>query len=89
MTTTPTSTAASSTPPTTGLPRIAGAPTSWGVCEVPDWSNGCTGWYTLEQDTILTGEPTGEGPLTDVRTSAACVRGLLTTAAAASRALTT
>ena len=39
------------------------------------------GWYTLEQDTILTEEPRGEGPVTDVRTSAAYVRGLLTAAA--------
>ena len=31
---------------------------------------GYDGWYTLEQDTILTGEPTGEGPVADVRTSA-------------------
>lgn len=44
--------------------------------------NGYTGWYTLEQDTILTEEPRGEGPVTDVRTSAAYVRGLLTTAGA-------
>lgn len=42
--------------------------------------NGYTGWYTLEQDTILTEEPRGEGPVTDVRTSAAYVRSLLTTA---------
>ena len=39
--------------------------------------NGYTGWYTLEQDTILTGEPTGEGPVSDVRTSADHVRHLL------------
>jgi inosose dehydratase len=39
--------------------------------------NGYTGWYTLEQDTILTAEPTGEGPVADVRTSAAHVRRLL------------
>jgi inosose dehydratase len=39
--------------------------------------NGYTGWYTLEQDTILTEEPTGEGPITDVRTSADHVRHLL------------
>ncbi len=42
--------------------------------------NGYTGWYTLEQDTILTEEPRGEGPVTDVRTSAAYVRSLLTAA---------
>jgi inosose dehydratase len=28
-----------------------------------------SGWYVLEQDTILTEEPRGEGPLADVRTS--------------------
>jgi inosose dehydratase len=43
--------------------------------------NGYTGWYTLEQDTILTEEPRGEGPVSDVRTSAAYVRSLLTTTA--------
>jgi inosose dehydratase len=36
------------------------------------------GWYVLEQDTILTEEPRGEGPLTDVRTSVEYLRGLLT-----------
>lgn len=35
------------------------------------------GWYVLEQDTILTGEPAGEGPLTDVRTSVDELRRLL------------
>jgi inosose dehydratase len=35
------------------------------------------GWYTLEQDTILTGPPTGEGPVADVRTSVEYLRGLL------------
>lgn len=44
--------------------------------------NGYTGWYTLEQDTILTEEPRGEGPVTDVRTSADYVRTLLTTTGA-------
>ena len=39
--------------------------------------HGYSGWYVLEQDTILTGEPTGEGPLRDVRTSADYVRSLL------------
>jgi inosose dehydratase len=39
---------------------------------------GYTGWYVLEQDTILTGEPAGEGPLADVRTSTDYVRDLLT-----------
>ena len=36
------------------------------------------GWYVLEQDTILTEEPSGEGPVADVRQSAAYLRELLT-----------
>ena len=36
---------------------------------------GYQGWYVLEQDTILTEEPRGEGPLTDVRTSVEYLRG--------------
>ncbi len=36
------------------------------------------GWYVLEQDTILTGEPRGEGPVADVRQSADYLRKLLT-----------
>jgi inosose dehydratase len=39
--------------------------------------NGYDGWYTLEQDTILTDEPTGEGPVGDVRTSAENLRAML------------
>lgn len=35
------------------------------------------GWYVLEQDTILTGEPDGAGPAADVATSVAYLRGLL------------
>jgi inosose dehydratase len=38
---------------------------------------GYDGWYVLEQDTILTAEPRGEGPVTDVRTSADYVRSVL------------
>jgi inosose dehydratase len=38
------------------------------------------GWYVLEQDTILTEEPRGEGPVADVRESADCLRALLTAA---------
>ena len=30
---------------------------------------GYDGWYVLEQDTILSGPPEGEGPVEDVRTS--------------------
>jgi inosose dehydratase len=33
-------------------------------------ARGYDGWYVLEQDTILTGEPAGEGPVADVRASA-------------------
>jgi inosose dehydratase len=39
---------------------------------------GYPGWYVLEQDTILTEEPRGEGPLADVRTSVDHLRSLLT-----------
>jgi inosose dehydratase len=35
------------------------------------------GWYVLEQDTILTGEPRGEGPVADVRASAEHLRSVL------------
>ncbi|WP_431236636.1 sugar phosphate isomerase/epimerase family protein [Mycolicibacterium aichiense] len=34
-------------------------------------NNGFDGWFVLEQDTILDGEPAGEGPLRDVLTSVA------------------
>ena len=34
-------------------------------------SNGYDGWFVMEQDTILDGEPTDEGPLRDVRASVA------------------
>ena len=39
--------------------------------------NDYQGWYVLEQDTILTEAPTGDGPVRDVRTSADYVRSLL------------
>jgi inosose dehydratase len=39
-------------------------------------SAGFDGWYVLEQDTILAGEPTGEGPAADVRAAAEYLRGL-------------
>ncbi|WP_156184830.1 sugar phosphate isomerase/epimerase family protein [Allosalinactinospora lopnorensis] len=39
-------------------------------------SNGYTGWYVMEQDTILPGKPEGEGPAADVRASVAYLRGL-------------
>jgi inosose dehydratase len=35
------------------------------------------GWWVLEQDTILTAEPAGEGPVADVRRSAEHLRRLL------------
>ena len=38
--------------------------------------HGYDGWYVLEQDTILPGDPSGEGPVTDVRTSVEYLRGL-------------
>jgi inosose dehydratase len=37
-------------------------------------SNGFDGWFVIEQDTILDGEPADEGPLRDVRTSVAFMR---------------
>ena len=40
-------------------------------------ARGYDGWYVLEQDTILTAEPAGEGPLADVRTSLTYLRRLL------------
>jgi inosose dehydratase len=40
-------------------------------------AHGYDGWYTLEQDSILTGEPEGEGPVADVRSSAEYLRTIL------------
>jgi inosose dehydratase len=40
---------------------------------------GYHGWYVMEQDTILVEEPSGEGPVTDVRTSAEHLRSVLRT----------
>ena len=34
-------------------------------------TNGFDGWFVMEQDTILDGEPADEGPVRDVRTSVA------------------
>jgi inosose dehydratase len=39
-------------------------------------ANGYQGWYTMEQDTILTGPPAGEGPIADVRASVEYLRDL-------------
>jgi inosose dehydratase len=36
-----------------------------------------TGWYVLEQDTVLLEEPTAEGPVSDVCASADHLRALL------------
>jgi inosose dehydratase len=44
--------------------------------------NGYRGWYVLEQDTILRGEPSGEGPVADVRASVEYLRGLFAKAGA-------
>ena len=38
---------------------------------------GFDGWYVLEQDTILSEEPRGEGPVADVHTSAAYLQRLI------------
>jgi inosose dehydratase len=40
-------------------------------------ARGYDGWYTLEQDTILTEEPKDEGPAKDVRASAEYLRTVL------------
>jgi len=40
-------------------------------------AHGYDGWYTLEQDTVSTGDPEGEGPVADVRTSIECLRKVL------------
>lgn len=37
---------------------------------------GYSGWYVLEQDTVLTSDPEGEGPVQDVRASVAYLRGI-------------
>jgi inosose dehydratase len=39
-------------------------------------NEGFDGWFTLEQDTILDGEPDGEGPVADVRSSFAYLQSL-------------
>ena len=37
--------------------------------------NGYDGWYVMEQDNILDGEPQGQGPLADVLASVAFLQG--------------
>jgi inosose dehydratase len=39
-------------------------------------NNGFDGWFVMEQDTILEGEPSDEGPVRDVRASVAYMRDL-------------
>ena len=39
-------------------------------------SNGFDGWFVMEQDTILDGEPTDEGPLRDVQASVTFMRNV-------------
>jgi inosose dehydratase len=39
-------------------------------------AGGYQGWYVMEQDTVLAGEPEGEGPVRDVRASVTYLRGL-------------
>ncbi|GAS89664.1 sugar phosphate isomerase/epimerase family protein [Mycolicibacterium brisbanense] len=39
-------------------------------------NNGFDGWFVMEQDTILDGEPTDEGPVRDVRTSVAYLKSV-------------
>ena len=58
------------TPLGTGDADIAGVVTNL-------LDQGFDGWFTLEQDTILAGEPEGEGPVADVRTSVAYLRSLV------------
>jgi inosose dehydratase len=42
-------------------------------------SNGFDGWFVMEQDTILDSEPTGEGPVRDVRASVAYMQDVCRT----------
>jgi inosose dehydratase len=50
--------------------------------------NGFDGWFVVEQDTILDGEPTDEGPVRDVRTSVAYLRGICQSAVPAAAGMT-
>ena len=43
--------------------------------------NGFDGWFVLEQDTILDGEPADEGPIRDVLASVTYLRGVAGTSA--------
>jgi inosose dehydratase len=40
-------------------------------------ASGYAGWYVMEQDTVLAGEPQDEGPVRDVRASVTYLRGLV------------
>ncbi|MDY6995471.1 MAG: sugar phosphate isomerase/epimerase [Actinomycetota bacterium] len=44
-------------------------------------ADGFDGWYVMEQDTVLSGEPAGEGPVRDVRASVAYLRDVFGTVA--------
>jgi inosose dehydratase len=41
--------------------------------------NGFDGWFVMEQDTVLDGEPSADGPVRDVRTSVAYMRDMCRT----------
>ena len=61
--------------------RDGGVPLGEGDIDVDSIVNsledhGYSGWYVLEQDTILDGEPGEDGPLEDVRTSLNHVLGI-------------
>ena len=44
-------------------------------------ADGFDGWFVMEQDTVLDGEPTGEGPVRDVRASVAYLQDVFRTVA--------
>jgi inosose dehydratase len=68
---------------TDGIAQGLYAPLGQGAIDVPAFvdlleSRGYDGWYVLEQDVVLTGEPAaGEGPLRDVAASAEYLRSVL------------
>ncbi|MCV7191502.1 sugar phosphate isomerase/epimerase family protein [Mycolicibacterium brumae] len=57
------------------VPLGAGDVDIAGIIEALE-DNGFDGWYVMEQDTILAGDPDGEGPLADVRASVDFLRRL-------------
>ncbi|MGQ0573831.1 MAG: inosose dehydratase, partial [Pseudonocardia sp.] len=61
-----------------GMPRARGRGAAAGAPIVAALAGaGYDGWYVLEQDTILTGEPAGAGPVADVAASAEHLRSVL------------